>query len=206
MASSVPARKASRVVFTAVRAWLGSRGCCTSSVRPNSEGQADYDCVNCTSKQYRWHKSQLLRQNRNNPTLELKARLKKRMSSLASLFQRCTNSFWLVTVHVPLDEVRHCWLDVRGRGLHQLQTSGTHCHIYQDIFGAEFRPQDFLSISYSDCHPVSWGNLIAAKHTLYPPRIILLSQHLPSGYASLILTDPDGHLLDNTQELLHWMM
>ena len=88
----------------------------------------------------------------------------------------------------------------------QLRTSGTHCHIYQDVFGYEFRPVGFLSVSYSEYYPVTWGNLIQAKHALEAPRVELHSLHLPDGYVSLALTNPDGHLLDNTQELLHWMM
>lgn len=107
-------------------------------------------------------------------------------------------------VYIPLEEVRSVWLAPRGQGFRQLQTSGLHSNIYNDVFGAVFRPLGFLEVSYSNCH-VTWGDVIPAKDALVQPKVILPHQ-LKGDYASLILTNPDGHLHDNTQELLHWMV
>lgn len=71
------ASRGSRIGLVAARVCLGVRGLCTPVVLPNSVGQPDYDYNSCTAKQYRWHKNQVLRQNRQNPHLEAKARLKK---------------------------------------------------------------------------------------------------------------------------------
>lgn len=97
------------------------------------------------------------------------------------------------------------WLSPNGRGMHQLQTSGLHSRIYQDVFGHVFWPRSTLEISYSNCHHVLWGDVIAAKHTSSQPKVTLPSQ-LKGEYATLVFTNPDGHLQDSTQELLHWMV
>ena len=68
----------------AVRVFQGVRGYCRPVVLPNSVGQSDYNYNSCTAKQYRWHKNQVLRQNRQSPHLEAKARLKKRESTVDS--------------------------------------------------------------------------------------------------------------------------
>ena len=109
-------------------------------------------------------------------------------------------------VYVPLEEVRKECLDVRwGRGLHQLETAGNHSNIYQDVFGDIFRPLGFLEVLYPEHNKVSWGNLIEAKNTLSQPQVTLPA-HLLGNYATLILTDPDGHLQEGSGELLHWMV
>lgn len=110
-----------------------------------------------------------------------------------------------VLVYIPLVEVRREWLDTRGRGLQQLHTLGRHSHIYQDVFGREFHPQGFLWVEYPDGHRVTWGDMVAAKHAVIPPQVTLPG-NLGGGYATLILTNPDGHLQDSTRELLHWMV
>lgn len=112
---------------------------------------------------------------------------------------------YIYTVLVPLEEVREEWLGPLGRGICQLQTAAHHCNIYRDVFGTVFRPSGFLKVLYSDVHEVTWGDMIPAKHTLHQPRVILPST-LRENYASLTLTNPDGHLQENSQELLHWMV
>lgn len=108
-------------------------------------------------------------------------------------------------MYVDLAEVRKTWLERRGGGLVQLSTSGKHCHVYQDVFGCEFWPLGCLEVSYSDTHPVTWGDMIPAKQALSEPRVTL-PDALSGSYATLLLTSPDGHLQDNMRELLHWMM
>lgn len=108
-------------------------------------------------------------------------------------------------VYVPLGQVRKEWLGTRGRGIEQLRCLGQHSHIYDDVFGFEFRPLGFLWVVYPDGYQVTWGDLIPAKHALLEPRVTLPG-NLRGDYATLLLTNPDAHLQDSTQELLHWMV
>lgn len=109
------------------------------------------------------------------------------------------------TVYIPLGEVKEEWLEARGRGIEQLQCLGQHSRIYEDVFGREFRPLGFLWVVYPDGHQVTWGDLIPAKHALSQP-LVTLPGNLSGEFATLLLTNPDGHLQDSTQELLHWMV
>lgn len=87
----------------------------------------------------------------------------------------------------------------------QLQCIGEHSHIYQDVFGGVFRPAGELGVCYGDNDHVVWGDVMAAKLTLSPPKVTFPS-HLPHQYTTLVLSNPDGHLQDHMQELLHWMV
>jgi hypothetical protein len=108
-------------------------------------------------------------------------------------------------VYVPLDDVRREWLDARGRGTTQLKHLGHHSGIYKDVFGKEFHPQGYLWAEYPESHLVTWGDIIAAKYAVSQPKVTLPG-NMDGTYATLILTNPDGHLGDNTQEVLHWMV
>ena len=108
-------------------------------------------------------------------------------------------------MYIPLAEVRREWLGARGRGLQQLHCMGHHSHIYQDVFGCEFRPLGFLWAEFPEGHLVTWGDIVAAKHASTQPRVTLPG-NLGGGYATLTLTNPDGHLKDSTHELLHWIV
>ena len=111
----------------------------------------------------------------------------------------------LCAVHVPLSEVRKAWLGSRGRGMDQLQSAGKHSQVYQDVFGGVFRPGGELGVCYGESDHVAWGDVLAAKLVSSPPKVIL-PKLLPHQYATLILSNPDGHLQDPMQELLHWMV
>jgi len=108
-------------------------------------------------------------------------------------------------VYVPLDEVRKVWLGPKGRGLYQLKTAGLHSRIYQDVFGHTFWPLGVLEVSYSNSHQVTWGDMIDAKNTTSPPSVQLPTK-LNGEFATLVLSDPDSHLQESSQELLHWMV
>lgn len=110
-----------------------------------------------------------------------------------------------VLVHIPLAEVRKEWLDSWGCGLQHLYTLGQHSRIYQDVFGREFKPLGLLRVEYPEGQHVTWGDMVVAKHAAVQPQVTLPG-NLEGGFATLILTNPDGHLQDNTQELLHWMV
>ena len=111
----------------------------------------------------------------------------------------------LYLVFVPLDEVKRDWLDPRGKATNQLQTIGIHDHIYQDVFGIVFRPLGFLEVCYMPLHHVKWGDVMPAKNMASAP-VVSLPKGLKGKYASLIMTNPDGHLQDSTKELLHWFV
>lgn len=114
----------------------------------------------------------------------------------------------LCPVDVPLDTVHKEWKEHYGK--HHLQNIGLHSHIYQDVFGKKFYPQGFMNICYStpDCsYSVEQGNLLPAKYASVEPAVALPEElSWRSGYATLVLSDPDGHLTDGSKELLHWMM
>ncbi len=126
-------------------------------------------------------------------------------------------------VVIPLDVVKNEWEGPRGLGRRQLKTMGLHSNIFQDVYGAMFEPQGLMDISYSDVHHVTWGRVIEARHAQDSPTVMLPSQLYPLSpwgryatkknpkypevkYATLTLTNPDGNLLDSSQEVLHWMV
>lgn len=128
-----------------------------------------------------------------------------------------------MAVYIPLNEVKQEWMGPRGHGVDQLRVMGLHSHIYQDAFGMSFLPHGFLGVSYSQVHHVTWGSVLKAKHAQAPPTVMLpypltpmnkwgrfIARPLCRGpkvnYVTLTLTNPDGHLLDSSQELLHWMV
>lgn len=108
-------------------------------------------------------------------------------------------------MYVDLTDVRKEWLSPRGRGLQQLRTSGLHCNVYQDVFGCDFWPRDILEVCYQDSHLVTWGDVLQAKLALSQPRVTL-PQNMAGKYATLLFTNPDGHLQDHMKEVLHWMV
>ena len=76
-----------------------------------------------------------------------------------------------------------------------------------DVFRGEFRPRGFIQATYGDSDTVCHGNLLTPEQVSNTPRVQLPQEmSREKGYASLILTNPDGHLRDNSLEVLHWMM
>ncbi len=111
---------------------------------------------------------------------------------------------------IPLSAVQEEWR--YHRGLEHLHTIGSHNRVFSDIFKTEFRPKAFIGVAYGDSesairHVVHHGNLLTPTQAASPPKV-WLPQELKEveGYASLMLTNPDGHLGDNSLEILHWMM
>ena len=113
-----------------------------------------------------------------------------------------------ISVFVPLSDVQAEWR--YHRGLQHLHTIGVHNRIFSDVFNTEFRPKGFISVVYGDSSEsniVHHGNLLTPAQASAPPKV-QLPQELKKleGFVSLLLTNPDGHLRDNTLEILHWMM
>ena len=112
---------------------------------------------------------------------------------------------------IPLPSVQSEWR--HHRGLQHLHTVGIHNRLFSDVFKTEFRPKAFIGVTYggdsddSAIDVVHHGNLLTPTQALGPPKV-QLPQELKKteGYATLILTNPDGHLRDNSLEVLHWMM
>ena len=94
-----------------------------------------------------------------------------------------------------------------------LSSVSIHNRLFSDIFKTEFRPKAFISVTYggdsddSAVDVVHHGNLLTPAQASAPPRV-QLPQELKKteGYATLMLTNPDGHLRDSSLEVLHWMM
>lgn len=156
--------------------------------------------MNANRKAYRRYKYDILRQNRRDEGMEEKARLHKLYIPLEEVRRE-----WLGQEEAGSGQGEVAWLKTKPQGIRQLQVLGHHSNIYQDVFGLDFHPLGFLDISYPSGQHVMWGEVIGAKHTISQPKVTL-PDHLASGYATLTLTNPDGHLQDHTQELLHWMV
>ena len=94
-----------------------------------------------------------------------------------------------------------------------LSSVSIHNRLFSDIFKTEFRPKAFISVTYggdsddSAVDVVHHGNLLTSAQASAPPKV-QLPQELKKteGYATLMLTNPDGHLRDSSLEVLHWMM
>lgn len=51
-------------------------------------------------------------------------------------------------MNVPLVEVQKEWRE--HRGLDQLKVAGFHFHLYQDVYGMVFRPEQFMRVQYRE--------------------------------------------------------
>ena len=70
-----------------------------------------------------------------------------------------------------------------------------------------------MNVTYSPSGPDSESNIVHHGNLLTPAQASVSPEvQLPrilkkmGGYSSLVLSSPDGHLRDNTLEVLHWMM
>ena len=127
-----------------------------------------------------------------------------------------------LAVTVPLEEVQREWRV--HRGLEQLLTTASHFNLHQDLYGGQqFRPRGFIDVVFGE-KTVHRGTILTPSevrsHGLRgsqvcvccvlcvqaacPPRVV---SGLPRDeLCTLVLSNPDGHLLDHSKELLHWMV
>lgn len=110
-------------------------------------------------------------------------------------------------IKIDLDQVQAAWES--GSGPHHLRILAQHYGIFTHLFGnAYFVPQVILNISYdySDdtVSPVYRGNTIKPKEATSAPSVQFHSE--PDSLWTLVLTNPDGNLLDNDLECLHWFV
>ena len=113
------------------------------------------------------------------------------------------------SVFVPLASVQAEWR--HWNGMEHLHTIGLHNNIFRDVFCDEFQPKGFIQVTYGDAGGViHHGNLVTPEQAASAPKVQLplklRRREREGGYASLLLTNPDGHLRDNTLEVLHWMV
>lgn len=118
--------------------------------------------------------------------------------------------FHSFSVFVPLGNVQQEWRHYKG--LDHLHTIGVHNGIFRYLFYGDFRPKGSIQVTYGDMDVVHHGNLLTPEQASSPPKLRLPHELRRKGrgrdekYASLTLTNPDGHLRDNTLEVLHWMV
>ncbi|XP_002733854.2 large ribosomal subunit protein mL38-like [Saccoglossus kowalevskii] len=110
------------------------------------------------------------------------------------------------TLKIPLEEVIAEWETTSAP--YQIRSVGHHYNIFQDLFdGADFLPQIIMHIGFDqggEIAPVYRGNLMTPTEAASEPSVLFSSP--PKDLWTLILVNPDGHLLDNNAEYLHWMV
>ncbi|XP_038067956.1 39S ribosomal protein L38, mitochondrial-like [Patiria miniata] len=111
------------------------------------------------------------------------------------------------TLQVPLDEVKQEW-ELTSAPYH-LRRIAHHYGIFRDLFDrADFLPQVTLRISYDVQEdvtvPVHSGNFVAPTEAFQAPAVFFDSPE--DNLWTLLLANPDGHLLDNNKEYIHWLV
>jgi large subunit ribosomal protein L38 len=121
-------------------------------------------------------------------------------------------------VEVDLDEVKSEWFKTGGPL--QAKKIAEHYGIYKDLFGkfAFFVPRVQLNIRYplseDSYHPVFTGNRIEPyvareiPEVSFDHKFSLSYQQKPEEDTlwTLVLTNPDGHMTQDTSEYVHWMI
>ncbi|XP_076064912.1 mitochondrial ribosomal protein L38 [Oratosquilla oratoria] len=110
-------------------------------------------------------------------------------------------------LNIPMEEVEATWEVTSGP--HHLCNLAEHYGIFKDLFGlAYFVPRVPLKISFDYDEemvtPVYAGNFIKPREAQLPPEVNYNSNE--DTLWTLVLTNPDGHLVDNEAEYLHWFI
>lgn len=113
----------------------------------------------------------------------------------------------LRTLKLDLDEVKTEWDKTVGPD--HIKIMAEHFGIFRDLFdGAHFMPTMPLAITYDyddeTVTPVYRGNHIQPSEASKAPQIHFKEE--PNSLWTLVLTNPDGHLLDSSAEYLHWFV
>lgn len=113
-------------------------------------------------------------------------------------------------MEIDLDETKSEWLKTAGP--FHIRRIAEHYGIYDDLFGkyAFFTPRVNLDIKFLNedvmC-PVYHGNRLKPSDAKNAPEVKF--DHKFGGGESLwtlVLTNPDGHLTEQNQEYVHWMV
>nr|XP_053646666.1 uncharacterized protein LOC128698475 isoform X3 [Cherax quadricarinatus] len=111
------------------------------------------------------------------------------------------------TLEADLEKVQAVWETFTGP--HHIRTLAEHYGIFRDLYGnAYFIPSVILKIFYDfdeeTVTPVYRGNTVKPREAAKEPMVEFQSQ--PDDLWTLILTNPDGNLLENEIECLHWFI
>ncbi|XP_065915392.1 large ribosomal subunit protein mL38-like [Dysidea avara] len=137
-----------------------------------------------SAKLERLERKKILHENQASPALEELARTRKLL--------------------IPLDKVAEEYRSTRQYFMH-IKTIGTQFGIFRDVFGTSFLPKVLATISYGSQH-VYHGNIMEANKTVSQPNVKLPPHNDDNHLWTMIMTNPDGNLQDQTTELLHWMV
>ncbi|XP_071813222.1 large ribosomal subunit protein mL38-like isoform X2 [Apostichopus japonicus] len=110
-------------------------------------------------------------------------------------------------LEIPLDEVRRKWETTSAP--YHIRATGHHYNIFTDLFdGADFLSHVVMKIFF-ECPdegfmPVYYGNVITPTEALKPPTV---HYDCDAGNLwTLLMVNPDGHLIYNDAEYVHWMI
>lgn len=107
-----------------------------------------------------------------------------------------------------MEEVKKTWLDTSGPN--DIKKIADHYGIFKDLYGdAYFNPRVHLDVNYSidndgSIVKVFRGNLLKPIEASKPPKVIYNSE--PDTFWTLLLTCPDGNLVEENSEYCHWFM
>ncbi|XP_045618376.1 large ribosomal subunit protein mL38 isoform X1 [Procambarus clarkii] len=143
--------------------------------------------INPSRREQLNHRLQYRKSLRQNPEIEKLSRSRK--------------------LAVDINKVREEWDSTSGP--HHIRTLAEHYGIFRDLYGcAYFIPRVALRINYNFddemVSPVYRGNTIKPREASTCPTVQFKSE--PNELWTLVLTNPDGNLLENKSECLHWFI
>lgn len=107
-----------------------------------------------------------------------------------------------------LNKIREEW--EKESAPKHIQTVAEHYHIFEHLFDyAYFTPYVIMNVFYNDkesdmIFPVCRGNLLKPTETFSQPEIQFKSN--PEDLWTLTLVNPDGNLIKEDEECIHWFM
>lgn len=113
------------------------------------------------------------------------------------------------TLKIPLVDVEKEWQ--KESAARHIQTLAEHYGIYQDLFNGDyFTPVVNLHICYNYdddlVTPVYYGNRIFPAEASSEPTVRYSAGDVDGTLYTLMMTNPDGHLLDDDGEYVHWLI
>lgn len=108
---------------------------------------------------------------------------------------------------IDLSEIDEDW--TKSEAPSQLRTIAEHYGVFKALYDhGFFTPCVALDVSYDfdehNVNPVYMGNILQASDVSRVPNVAFTGK--PDDLWSLVLTNVDGHLLDNNSEYLHWFV
>ncbi|KAJ1524752.1 hypothetical protein ONE63_009631 [Megalurothrips usitatus] len=133
-------------------------------------------------------RAKILAKVKKDPEMERLARLKK--------------------LDVPLDKIEVEWEESGLASLHIKQIAD-HYGIFDHLFGyAYFYPRIMLDVEFAQegdkAVPVYRGNIVKPREAQKPPQVSFKAEK--DTLWTLVLTNPDGHLIEENAEYVHWFI